>query len=213
MERSLVIRSVQFAYKKERTFKFPDITCKKGEHYLITGSSGCGKTTLLHLIAGLIKPETGEIAVSGKDITQLGNKELDQYRGKEIGIVFQKPHFIKSLTAQENLEMAAFLNHLPLDRLHLEYLFDSLHIAGCRNSKTNQMSQGELQRLSIARAVVNKPSLILADEPTSSLDDKNCEESLRLLQQQAEALKASLIIVTHDNRLISKFSNIVRLES
>ncbi|MFV0417284.1 MAG: ABC transporter ATP-binding protein [Dysgonomonas sp.] len=213
MEKSLVTDDVQYSYNKDYTFVFPDIVCEKGEHLLITGASGCGKTTLLHLIAGLVTPKRGSILIKGNDIAQLRGTKLDKYRGREIGIVFQTPQFIKSLTAEENLKMAASLNKLSIDNVYLDSLFDTLNISHCRNRKTNEMSQGELQRLSIARAVINKPSLILADEPTSSLDDKNCKEAINLLRYQAEKLQAGLVIVTHDNRLIPDFSKIVHLES
>jgi putative ABC transport system ATP-binding protein len=213
MEKSLVTDDVQYSYNKDYTFIFPDIVCEKGEHLLITGASGCGKTTLLYLIAGLVTPKKGSILIKDDDITQLRGTKLDKYRGREIGIVFQTPQFIKSLTAEENLKMVASLNKLSVDNVYLDSLFDTLNISHCRNRKTNEMSQGELQRLSIARAVINKPSLILADEPTSSLDDKNCKEAIKLLRYQAEKLQAGLVIVTHDNRLIPDFSKIVHLES
>lgn len=213
MEKNLITDSVQYFYNKNYTFIFPDIVCEKGEHLLITGASGCGKTTLLHLIAGLVTPKKGSILIEGNDITQLRGTKLDKYRGREIGIVFQTPQFIKSLTAEENLKMAGSLNNLSVDNIYLDSLFETLNIAHCRNRKTNEMSQGELQRLSIARAVINKPSLILADEPTSSLDDKNCREAIKLLRYQAEKLQAGLVIVTHDNRLIQDFLKIVHLES
>ncbi|MBP1616113.1 MAG: ATP-binding cassette domain [Bacteroidetes bacterium] len=213
MEKSLITDSIQYSYNKNYTFVFPDIVCEKGEHLLITGASGCGKTTLLHLIAGLVTPKRGSVLIKGNDITQLRGAKLDKYRGREIGIVFQTPQFIKSLTAEENLKMAVSLNNLSVDNIYLDSLFETLNIVHCRNRKTNEMSQGELQRLSIARAVINKPSLILADEPTSSLDDKNCKEAIKLLRYQAEKLQAGLIIVTHDNRLIPGFSKIVHLES
>lgn len=213
MEKNLITNSIQYSYNKNYTFVFPDIVCEKGEHLLITGASGCGKTTLLHLIAGLVTPKRGSILIKGNDIAQLRGTKLDKYRGREIGIVFQTPQFIKSLTAEENLKMAASLNKLSIDNVYLDSLFDTLNISHCRNRKTNEMSQGELQRLSIARAVINKPSLILADEPTSSLDDKNCREAIKLLRYQAEKLQAGLVIVTHDNRLIPDFSKIVHLES
>ena len=213
MEKVLVTESVQYSYNKYNSFTFPDVVCGKEEHILITGASGCGKTTLLHLISGLISPQSGSVYVRGEDITKLRGAELDRYRGSEIGIVFQVPHFIKSLSAYENLAIAASLNNLQLDKSYINSLFASLNIDHCKNSKTTEMSQGELQRLSIARAMINKPSLILADEPTSSLDDRNCKEAISLLHRQSEKLEAGLVIITHDKRLIPDFSRIIHLES
>lgn len=213
MEKVLVTESVQYSYNKYNSFTFPDVVCKKEEHILITGASGCGKTTLLHLISGLISPQSGSIYVRGEDITKLRGAELDRYRGSEIGIVFQVPHFIKSLSAFENLAIVASLNNQQLDKAYIDSLFASLNIDHCKNSKTTEMSQGELQRLSIARAMINKPSLILADEPTSSLDDRNCKEAISLLHRQSEKLQAGLVIITHDKRLIPDFSRIIHLES
>ncbi len=213
MVKSLVTDALRFSYNETDIFAFPDIVCEKGKHLLITGSSGCGKTTLLHLIAGLLKAQSGKILVGGVDITQLKRRALDSFRGRETGIVFQTPLFIKSLTAFENLEMAQALNHLPVNKTRIETLLEDLKISHCSNSKTTEMSQGELQRLSLARAVINSPSLILADEPTSSLDDENCKEALNLLSTQANTLGASLVIVTHDNRLIPSFPNVLRLEN
>lgn len=213
MEKVLVTESVQYSYNKYNSFTFPDVVCEKEEHILITGASGCGKTTLLHLISGLISPQSGSIYVRGEDITKLRGAELDRYRGSEIGIVFQVPHFIKSLSAFENLAIVASLNNQQLDKAYIDSLFASLNIDHCKNSKTTEMSQGELQRLSIARAMINKPSLILADEPTSSLDDRNCKEAISLLHRQSEKLQAGLVIITHDKRLIPDFSRIIHLES
>lgn len=203
--KSLITRGLTFSYSKSSTFNFPDIDCVPGNHCIIVGPSGCGKTTLLHLIAGLLKPDSGEIIVRGTDTVRLHSGEGDRFRGKNIGIIYQKPHFIQWLTAFENLQIARYLNNLETDNEEINRLLQSLNIEEKTKSKPSQMSQGELQRLSIARAVINKPALILADEPTSSLDDNNCEEAMTLLKQQAEELQASLVIATHDKRLLDHF--------
>lgn len=209
--KNLIINNLSFSYNLSTTFRFPDISCEPGNHCIIMGPSGCGKTTFLHLIAGLLKPDSGEIIIHGTSLTRLGRGEADQFRGRNIGIIFQKPHFIQWLTAFENLQIARYLNNLSTQNDEIETLLNGLNILDKKKAGPSQMSQGELQRLSIARAVINKPKLILADEPTSSLDDKHCGEALTLLKQQADELKASLIIVTHDKRLLDHFSNTVFL--
>lgn len=203
--KNLITNNLSFSYNRLATFRFPDIRCEHGDHCIIMGPSGCGKTTFLHLIAGLLKPDSGEIIVQGTDTVRLKNEEADRFRGKNIGIIYQKPHFIQWLTAFENLQIARYLNNLTTENEEISHLLLSLNLQDKAKNKPSQMSQGELQRLSIARAVINKPTLILADEPTSSLDDKNCEEALGLLKRQAEDLQASLVIATHDKRLLDHF--------
>jgi len=211
MNYSLLTKGLRFAYSESVQFAFPDISCEKGKHLLIMGPSGCGKTTLLHLLAGLLKADSGTIQINETDITAMHESLVDKYRGKEIGIIFQKPHFMQALTAIENVRLAPYLNHFERNIGEIEELLKKLNLADKGDTRVNEMSQGELQRLSIARAMINKPSVILADEPTSSLDDANCEEALQLLQSQAEITGASLVIVTHDKRLLSYFNNIITL--
>jgi putative ABC transport system ATP-binding protein len=175
------------------------------------GPSGCGKTTLLHLIAGLLKPRSGDIIIDETNLTGLSGGQTDAFRGRHIGIVFQKPLFIPWLTAYENVQIACYLNNKDTVRSEILGLLDSLQLEGKDSSKPAELSQGELQRLSIARAMVNKPALILADEPTSSLDDVNCEKAIGILKEQAAAVGAMLLIVTHDKRLLDHFSNILFL--
>ena len=209
----LTIKDVEFSYNKTNSFRFPDITCHKGEHWLIMGPSGCGKTTLLHLMAGLLRPTKGTVSINGLDIATLTQSQTDKVRGRQVGIVFQNPHFIQSLTVAENLKIARYLNGLKTSKREIKELLDKLNIGNKFYSKPNELSQGELQRLSIARAIINNPSVLLADEPTSSLDDTHCVEALTLLRQQAENTSAALLIVTHDLRLHSFFKNNIQLNS
>lgn len=209
----LIIKDVGFAYNQTNSFQFPDFNCQKGEHWLFMGASGCGKTTLLHLMAGLLKPARGEISINGTSISKLTQAQADKFRGKEIGIVFQKHHFIQSLNVSENLQVCRYLNGQKIKRKEIFELLEQLNISDKADSKINQLSQGELQRLSIARAVINKPSVIFADEPTSSLDDLNCTEALHLLKQEASVNNAALVIVTHDRRLLPHFKNTIELSS
>ncbi|MDD4514688.1 ATP-binding cassette domain-containing protein [Massilibacteroides sp.] len=211
MEYVLVTRGLIFSYENGTSFDFPDIDCEKGRHLLIMGPSGCGKTTLLHLLAGLLNPSSGSVTIAGTDITKLHESLLDKYRGKEIGVVFQKPHFVQALSVIDNIRLVPYLNHKTISDQTIKDILQRLNLADKCDERVNRLSEGEKQRLSIARAMINNPVLILADEPTSSLDDNNCEESLKLLKSQAEITGASLIIVTHDKRLLGHFQNIITL--
>jgi len=196
---------LQFAYDSSNRFEFPGIEANKSAHLLIIGGSGKGKTTLLHLLGGLLRPSTGKIEVENTDITQLSTKELDRFRGKHIGIVFQKSHFVASLNVKDNLLLAQYLAGERQDLKRAKHLLERLNLGGKLNNKTSELSQGEQQRVAIARALLNKPSIILADEPTAALDDANCFEVIDLLKEQALEVEASLIIVTHDQRLKDVF--------
>ena len=202
--------SLKFSYDRKKYFDFPDINLDSGENLLIIGNSGIGKTTLLHLLAGILKPESGSIIVSGTDISKFSDTELDKFRGDNIGIVFQKPHFISSLTINENLKLAKYLSPSKTSG-DAKKILESLNIKDKYQHKPNQLSEGEKQRASIALALINSPSLILADEPTSSLDDFNCDNVIKLLKKQAKDHKAQLIVITHDARLKKHFKNNLNL--
>ena len=203
-------KGLNFKYNEQASFSFPDINLGKDENLLIIGSSGIGKTTLLHLLAGLLESNSGSINLYGQDISKLTQHQIDKFRGQNIGIVFQKPHFVNSLTVKENLQLAQYLGNKK-DQNRIIDILSSLDILDKENKKPKKLSQGEKQRASIAMAIVNSPKLILADEPTSSLDDENCERVIRLLKKQASEFKAQLIVITHDNRLKKHFKKSIKL--
>ena len=207
----LKTENLQFSYGGSPPLRFPDIQCGAGEHWLILGQSGCGKTTLLHLLGGLRTPKNGEVSIGGTSLKSLTTSELDKFRGKHVGIIFQVPHFVRSLRVGENLELAQKLAGQPIDRDRIQKLLDRLGIGHKLNVKTSELSQGEQQRVAIARALVNRPQIILADEPTSALDDKNTDEVIRLLEETASEVNATLLVVTHDKRLRDNFSNQIKL--
>ena len=209
----LSTQSVSFEYDKYTQFEFPDIQLKEGDDLLVLGESGIGKTTLLHLVSGLLKPKTGKIRIGEADLTRLDDKQLDAFRGGNIGIVFQRPHFIHSLTLAENLALIQFLGKKKADSGRIKLVLDSLGILAKKNAKPHLLSQGEQQRAAIALAVINHPKLILADEPTAALDDKNCMKVIELLKSQTKRNKASLLIITHDQRLKSEFEDSISLAS
>ena len=203
--------NITFQYPKGQSFSFPDLKCNQGDRLLILGESGRGKTTLLHLLEGLLKPTGGSVNIGGTDTSSLSNAQLDKFRGKNIGIIFQTAHFVDALSVEDNLIMPQFLTGNKIDREKAKEILIRLNLGDKSNSKPASLSVGEAQRVAIARAVINNPQLILADEPTSALDDKNAEEVIRLLDEQASATGAALVIVTHDKRLKDRFSNQITL--
>ncbi|HNR08423.1 MAG TPA: ATP-binding cassette domain-containing protein [Saprospiraceae bacterium] len=185
--------------------QFPDIHVQDKGHCLILGKSGTGKTTLLHLLAGLLPLQTGEIKIDDQWVKSLGASQLDRFRGKKIGIVFQKSIFIEAISVMENLAWAQHLAGNPVDHGRILLLLKRLGVEHQAHRLPYRLSIGEQQRVSIARALVNKPSVILADEPTSALDDQNADAVIRLLEEQADLESAALILVTHDARIKSHF--------
>ena len=203
--------NLQFSYTGATTLSFPDINCQTGEQWLLLGQSGSGKTTLLHLLGGLLSPTKGMVKVGDTVLKKLSTAQLDQFRGNHIGIIFQKAHFVRALSVEENLLLAQQLAGVKTDRKRIQHLLERLNIGHKLRAKTNELSQGEQQRVAIARALVNQPTLILADEPTSALDDINCEEVLQLLVESAAAAQATLLVVTHDGRLKERFKQQILL--
>ena len=207
----LQTENLKFSYTGANTLAFPDISCQKGEQWLLLGQSGSGKTTLLHLLGGLLSPTEGMVKVGDTNLKKLSTAELDKFRGKHIGIIFQKAHFVSALSVEENLKLAQQLAGLSINTARIKELLNRLNVGHKIYSKTNELSQGEQQRVAIARALVNQPTIILADEPTSALDDTNCEEVIQLLEEQAAAVNATLLVVTHDGRLKERFEKQILL--
>jgi lipoprotein-releasing system ATP-binding protein len=203
--------NLRFSYSPQKIFQFPDINCGDKETLLILGQSGKGKTTLLHLLALLLHPESGQVSVAGRSISHLEPEQIALIRAKNIGIIFQRAHFVSALSVIDNMLLSNFLAEKPQDRKKAIFLANELGFAEHLNKKTSQLSQGEQQRVSIARALMNDPNVILADEPTSSLDDINCQRVIELLKMQSASIGASLVVVTHDQRLKNEFSNQVFL--
>ena len=201
----LITQDLSHTYGGSAKIDFPDIHCQKGEHWLLLGQSGSGKTTLLHLLGGLLSPQKGRVEVNGQDLKKISTSKLDQFRGKHIGIIFQKAHFVKSVNVEQNLMLAQQLAGLRPDKKRIHELLDRLNVVHKLKSKPDRLSIGEQQRVAIARALVNQPGVILADEPTSALDDYNCEEVIKLIEEQAKDVDATLLVVTHDGRLKERF--------
>lgn len=204
-------RQLTYQYPGGQPIVFPDIECRSGELLLVLGQSGVGKTTLLHLLSGIIRHSEGKIVIKGQDLSSLNGRELDHFRGKNIGVIFQKLHFIRSLSVVDNLAIAQKLAGHTIDKERCSQLLEELNISDKADQAINELSQGESQRVAIARAVINQPVVILADEPTSALDDRNCESVIELLRTQAVKTGAALIIVTHDSRLKELVKNSIEI--
>lgn len=207
----LQTKNVTFFYNEETQFTFPELKCDASDTLLITGNSGKGKTTLLHLLAGLLRPKNGEISIENTNISLLSEKKLDQFRGKNIGLILQQSHFIASMTVLENVVLASWLATGKKAILKAEKLLSELDLENQKHKLPSQLSIGQQQRVSIARALINEPKLLLADEPTSSLDDENAFKVADLLEKLSKEYNAALVIVTHDSRLKNKFSNQINL--
>ena len=184
-----------------------------GERCLLLGPSGSGKSTLLAIAAGLLTPSDGKVWVDGTPISTLAPQALDRFRGRRIGIVFQRLHLIGSLTVRQNLAAAQFCARLPQDPAAVDTLLDALGLMARADAMPATLSGGEAQRVAIARATINRPGLILADEPTASLDDDHAAAVLDLLLAQAEAAQAALLIATHDARARARIARQIELRA
>jgi len=179
-----------------------------GEHWLLAGASGCGKTTLLHILAGLTTPTAGTAVVGGTDLGTLRGAARDRWRGRTVGLVPQRLHLVGALDVRDNLRLARYLGGVPEDPARLRALLESVGVADLAHRYPRELSQGQAQRVAIARAVVNRPALVLADEPTANLDDAHAAAALDLLRGQALANGATLVVASHDARVRPLFPHV-----
>ena len=197
----LKISSLAYRYSDDQALRFPDWVAEAGQHWWLSGPSGSGKTTLLHLLAGLLRPASGQIRLGDQDLTRLSAGALDRLRGRRIGLVFQRLHLLPAFTVSANLSLARYLAGLPQDAARVREVLERLDIGELAHRRAHRLSQGQAQRVAIARAVINSPEILLADEPTASLDDDNARRVAELLTEQARACRATLLIASHDRRL------------
>ena len=197
---------ISYSVQGKRILDDINFTLQSEQHLLILGPSGCGKTTLLSILAGLQKPQSGIVRYREQDIYALNNAAIDRFRGQHLGILFQTFHLVKVLTVRQNLLLAQSLPGKPVDEVRIYDVLNRLGLAEKSHEHAGQLSVGEAQRLAVARAIIGEPAWILCDEPTSALDDHNAQAMLRLLMEEANRCKASLVVVTHDSRVKSYFS-------
>ncbi|CEN84813.1 ABC transporter ATP-binding protein [Paraclostridium sordellii] len=188
-----------------------NMNIEKGEFVAIIGPSGSGKSTLLHLLGGLERLSGGSIKVNEKDISKLKDKELAEYRRKEVGFVFQQYNLIPVLNVEENIELPLMLGNDDIDEIYISELIDILGLKERKKHLPSQLSGGQQQRVAIGRALSTKPSIILADEPTGNLDSKTTEEVMELLKKSIKKYNQTLIVITHDQNIAKKADRIINI--
>lgn len=195
-----------------KALKNINLNIEQGEFVAIVGQSGSGKSTLLHLIGGGDISSSGEVIIDGKNIYKLKEKELSILRRRKLGFIFQFFNLIPVLTAQENIEMPVLLDNEKIDKKYMNELLRILGLEERKNNYPSQLSGGQKQRVSIGRALANKPSIILADEPTGNLDSKNSKEVLELLKYCAKKYNQTLILITHDINIAKSADRVITIE-
>ena len=188
-----------------------NLTVQKGESLAVVGASGSGRSTLLHVMGGVDTVTNGKVIVDDRDITTLKDEEMSVFRRRKIGFVFQSYHLIPVLTVEENIQMPILLDHKKPDREYIDHVIEMLGLKDRRKHLPNQLSGGQQQRAAIARALANRPSLILADEPTGALDSTNGNEVMALLQDSVKKLNQTLVLITHNIDLAREADRIVRI--
>jgi putative ABC transport system ATP-binding protein len=194
-------RALRYSYAQGPTLAYPDLSLPQGATLLLRGNSGCGKSTWLALAAGLLHAGAGQITVAGQDLARLGPVATDAWRARTIGFLPQKLHLSEALTVAGNLALAQWAAGVPDDPQAVARVLSALGLAGHGARKPSQLSGGQAQRVALARAVLLQPRVILADEPTASLDDDAAREVVQLLQTTAEHCQATLVLATHDARV------------
>jgi putative ABC transport system ATP-binding protein len=195
-------RALRYEYPSGPALLFEDLDVPQGATLLLRGNSGAGKSTWLALAAGLLTPTAGEFVLAGQSLSQLSRAGRDAWRGRNIGFLPQKLHLSNALSVERNLALAFFAAGAPEDKATVQRSLEQLGVAELAHRLPSQLSGGQAQRVALARTILMKPQVILADEPTASLDDEAAFAGLKLLQDCARQCGATLVIATHDRRVI-----------
>ena len=208
------IKNISKSFGNLQVLKGIDLSIKKGEVVSIIGPSGAGKTTLLQIIGTLSKPDSGSICINGEDVLKLNENDLSAFRNKHIGFVFQFHQLLPEFSALENVCIPALIAHKSQKEAEAEAkkLLEYLGVAERADHRPNELSGGEKQRVAVARALINKPDIILADEPSGSLDSKNKAELYKLLFDLRDNLGQTIAIVTHDHDLAKISDRVISME-
>ncbi len=207
-------KNISKSYESLEVLKNLDVFIQKGELVSIVGSSGAGKTTLLQILGSLLKPDKGEVNINGTSIYQLKNKELARFRNQELGFVFQFHQLLPEFTALENVMLPGMIAKRKPKELK-NYAIDLFHFLNIQDRlqhKPSELSGGEQQRIAVARALINQPSVIFADEPTGNLDSNNTDELFQLLVKLKKELNQTVLMVTHNETLAMRSERIIKIK-
>lgn len=211
----LKVQGLKKIYGKEgnkvEALKGVDLSINKGEFVAIVGASGSGKSTLLHLLGGLDRPTEGKVIIDGEDIYKYKEERLAIFRRRKIGFIFQFFNLLPILDVEENIALPALLDNDKVDKKYLDEIIKLLGLEDRKNHLPSELSGGQQQRVSIGRALLNKPSIILADEPTGNLDSSNSKEVIELLKFSAKKYNQTLILITHDVNIASSADRVITI--
>ncbi len=210
LEAKNLIKTYKMGEVEVNALRSASFSVEEGEFVVILGPSGSGKSTLLNILGGMDVPDSGEVIVSGKKITDLNEKELTQYRRIQVGFVFQFYNIMASLTARENVELAT---EIAVDPLDIDEIMEAVGLKERADHFPSQMSGGEQQRVSIARAIAKNPDILLCDEPTGALDFATGVTILSLLAKINKEMKKTVIVITHNSSIADMANRVIRMRS
>lgn len=206
------LEALRYRYQEGPELPFPDLTVPTGSTLLVRGPSGSGKSTLLALLAGLLTPSSGRVLINGVDVGAMSSRQRDAWRGAQLGFVPQRLHLSEALTVADNLVLPYVCAGESIQYGRVDELMQRLGLHGLAQRKPHQLSVGQAQRVALARAVLRSPKVLLADEPTASLDDEAAREVLTLISELAALSRATLVLSTHDMRVAQAVPDAVVLQ-
>lgn len=207
-----VVKSYGEGNSRVDALKGINLTIHQGEFVSIVGASGSGKSTLLHILGGLDRPSSGEVFIGENNIYNYPDNELSIFRRRKVGFIFQFFNLIPVLNVQENIALPTLLDNEPVDNSYMDEIIEILGLHERRNHLPSELSGGQQQRVSIGRALINRPHLILADEPTGNLDTQNTKEVMDLLKLTAKKYNQTIVLITHDLKIASTSDRIITIE-